>query len=184
MLADIGEIKLLRKKHGLTQKQLAGLAGVSQSLIAKTEAGLIDASYSKIRGIFEALHALGKEKETKAKDVISGNIISVKSEEQLAEAISKMKRYSISQLPVVEKGYIVGLISEGDIIEALHKGKDIGKATVEDAMQETPPTVPPETPLSIVTELLRLRQMVVVMDKGKPKGVITKADVLKNLGRL
>ena len=134
MLADISEIKVLRKKHGLTQKQLADLAGVSQSLIAKTEAGLIDASYTKVRRIFETLYTLGKEKETQAKDVISGKIISVRGKEQLAEAISKMKRYNISQLPVVEKGNIVGLISEGDIIEALHKGNDISKARVEQLM--------------------------------------------------
>ena len=49
MLADLSEIRILRKQHNLTQSQLARLAGVSQSLIAKLEAGLIDPGYANFR---------------------------------------------------------------------------------------------------------------------------------------
>ena len=51
-LALIGK---LRRQLGLTQKELARKAGVSQSLIAKVESGLIDPAYSKVVQLFQAL---------------------------------------------------------------------------------------------------------------------------------
>src|SRR3989338_5241600 len=143
MIAEITEIKIMRKRHGLTQTQLAKLSGVSQSLIAKLEAGIIDPSYSNVKKI--------------------------------------MKHYGISQLPVIERGAVAGLIAETDVIESIRTGKDVKKLKVKEAMQEAPPTVPLKTPLKAVTELLRISPIVVVTDKGKPKGAITKADILNKL---
>ena len=58
MYYDIGDIKKLRKAHGLTQRQLAKISGLSQSYIAKIEAGKIDPSYSKVQNIFKALESM------------------------------------------------------------------------------------------------------------------------------
>ena len=44
-VGGIDRISKIRKQLGLTQIQLANLAGVSQSLIAKLESGRIDPSY-------------------------------------------------------------------------------------------------------------------------------------------
>ena len=55
MVIEIREIKEIRKKLGLTQGQLANMANVSQSLIAKIEAGRLDPTYSNATKIFEAL---------------------------------------------------------------------------------------------------------------------------------
>ena len=46
---ELNEISRLRKQLGLTQAELAKLSGVSQSLIAKLEAGKIEPSYSKAK---------------------------------------------------------------------------------------------------------------------------------------
>ena len=51
-LKDIGR---RRRQLGLKQVELARLAGVSQSLIAKVERGKIDLAYSKAQEIFRAL---------------------------------------------------------------------------------------------------------------------------------
>ncbi|MBI2664101.1 CBS domain-containing protein [Candidatus Woesearchaeota archaeon] len=181
MLADINEVKILRKRHSLTQNQLAKLAGVSQSLIAKLEAGLIDPSYSNFRRIYDVLQGLGEKKEAKAAEVASRRIISVAGNSALAEAVKKMKQHEISQLPVIEKGSVVGLVSEADVIESIHQGREVKGLKVADVMQDAPPTVPQATPLSAVTELLRVSQIIIVTDKGKAAGVITKADVLDRL---
>ncbi|MBI2137078.1 CBS domain-containing protein [Candidatus Woesearchaeota archaeon] len=181
MIAEISEIKILRKRHGLTQTQLAKLSGVSQSLIAKLEAGIIDPSYSNVKKITETLSGLREKTEPKAENAMSDKIISVTGESLLSEAIKKMKHYEISQMPVIEGGVVAGLIAETDVIESIHTGKDIKQMKVKDAMAEAPPTVPLKTPLKAVTELLRISPIVVVTDKGKPKGAITKADILNKL---
>ena len=62
---ELEEIKEIRKKFGLTQGQLAQIAGVSKSLIAKIEAGRLDPTFSKAQKIFEAIDTLGKKKELK-----------------------------------------------------------------------------------------------------------------------
>ncbi len=183
MLSELGEIRILRKKHNLTQSQLAKLSGVSQSLIAKTESGLIDPSYGNFRKISEVLEGIGGEKELKAGDVARGRIISAGSNETLSEAVRKMRQHGISQLPVMEKGSVTGLLAETNVIESIHAGKNIKKLKVADAMGEAPPTVPVKTPLKVVTELLRVSPLIVVTDKGKPTGVITKADVLNRMAK-
>ena len=182
MIGSVREIKILRKRHNLTQNQLAKLSGVSQSLIAKVEAGIIDPSYSKFRKIYDSLTSIKEKNEPKAGDFMNGKIISVQGTSLLKDAVKRMKHNKISQLPVVnKKGEIKGLISETDVLEKMQKGKNINKTEVSEIMENVPPTVPKETPLKIVVELLRVNSLVVITDKGSSKGVITKSDVLNLL---
>ncbi len=178
---ELQEIKQLRKKHSLTQTQLAKLAGVSQSLIAKIEAGTVDPTFSHVRRILEVLHSMEMEKEPKAGQLITHKIIVVGKNEPLSKAIREMKSYGISQLPVTEQGRVTGLVSETTIIEKLAEGKEPGKLQVKDVMEEAPPVVAKTTPLAAVTELLRHSPLIIVAENGKLKGVITKSDILKRL---
>ena len=183
MIPDVNEIRILRKRHNITQSQLAKLAGVSQSLVAKLEAGLIDPSYGKFRKLHDVLTGINEKKEPKAGDVASGRIVSVNRGDRLVDAVRRMKRYGISQLPVRDGTNLVGLLAERDVIELIHQGRDAGKLRVEDAMGDAPPAIPVKTPLRIVTELLRVSPLVVVTRNGKPSGVVSKADVLNRLAR-
>ena len=183
MLADLSEIRILRKQHNLTQSQLARLAGVSQSLVAKLEAGLIDPGYANFRKIHGVLTGIREKKELKAGDVASARIVSVSRGGSIVDAVRKMKRHGISQLPVRDGENLVGLLAERDVIELIHQGKDAGKLSVADAMGDAPPAVPVKTPLRIVTELLRVSPLVVVTRNGKPAGVVSKTDVLNRLAK-
>ena len=73
-MQSLETIALRRRALGLTQSQLAGLSGVSQSYIAKLEAGKIEPSYSKVQAIFEALFELEQGRETKAGEIMTGNV--------------------------------------------------------------------------------------------------------------
>lgn len=174
---DIEEIKIIRKKFGLTQSSLASQAGVSQSLIAKIESGKIDPTYTKVKQIFAFLDSLREKHEVKASEIMQKNLIFVKSSDSIKDAIVKMKKNSISQMPVVD-GVCVGLISETVILEGiLHKKAE----RVSEIMTDAPPTVSLNTSVNVVSELLSHVPLIVVSDKGKIKGVITKSDVLSNL---
>ena len=176
MIRELGEIRQIRKKYGISQIELAKLAGVSQSLIAKIEGKRIDPTYTKTKKIFDALENLNKQKELKAKDIMNVKVISIKPSDSIKEAISKMKRYEISQMPVVENNKLVGVVSEAIILDALSNGKDV--ENVREIMEDCPPLISENSSASAVSGLLKYFPIVLVSQKGKLKGVITKADML------
>ncbi|MBI3035086.1 CBS domain-containing protein [Candidatus Woesearchaeota archaeon] len=175
MAYELEEVKKIRKKLGMTQTELANRAGVSQSLIAKIESGRIDPTYTKTKKIFAALSDLEKKEEVKAEQLMTARIINVSPGTSIKEAISKMRKFNISQLPVIEEHKSVGLVSESIILDALLKSK--GK-TVKDVMQEAPPIVSKTTSVQVVSSLLKHFPMVMVSEQGKLTGLITKSDLL------
>lgn len=174
---DLKQLKELRKKFGLTQWALARRAGVSQSLIAKTEAGILDPAYSNAKKIFDALELLTKGKEVKAEEIMNKKIISAAPSIGMHEATKKMKKYEISQLPVIDDGDLVGMISESIILDALMNAqKDVA---VGDIMQDAPPIISRKTGFNVVSGLLRVYPLLVVAERGKLQGVITKSDLIR-----
>lgn len=182
-MRSVAEIRRLRKLHDITQSELSKLANVSQSLIAKIESGNIDAGYANVQKIFDCLDGLKQKKEPKAEDIMTTKIFSIAGNAPVSDAIRKMKLHEISQIPVVENDRPIGLLTETDIIAKISEGKNASGLLVSDVADEAPPTVSGKMPLSAVTELLRYASLVLVSEKGRLKGVITKADVLYRLSK-
>ncbi len=175
MLKEIYEIKEIRKKLGLTQKQLAQRANVSQSLIAKIESGKISPSYSIVKQIFSVLERAKDIKEVKAENVMNKKVISLKPHDSISTAVKKMKKYDISQIPVIIRNKPIGLVTESDLLEAVTEKK---VKYVSSIMEEAPPMVSKKTNLNVVSSLLKYYPIVLISSKGKIVGVITKSDVL------
>ena len=180
MTYELEEIKKIRKKLGMTQTELANRAGVSQSLIAKIESGRIDPTYTKTKKIFAALSELEKKGEIKAEQLMTNKIISISPSTSIKEAITKMKKHQISQMPVIDEHKLVGLVSESTILDALLKSKS---AKVKEVMQESPPIVSKTTSIQVISNLLKHYPVVVVSEEGKLVGLITKSDLLGKLYR-
>lgn len=184
MLPPLEDIVKKRKMLGLTQKQLAKLAGVSQSLIAKLESGKVSPSYDKVKAIFDAIESLEIRADFKAADVMHENVVGVQKGRSVAEAVKLMVNHGYSQLPVFDEEKVVGSISEKTILEQMASGKDlseISQLAIEEIMDESFPQIGRNTPLRIVSGLLQVYPAVLVSDKGKVVGIITKADLLKVL---
>ena len=111
MLQELNEIKRIRKKHGLNQKELADLANVSQSLIAKIEANKIEPSFSNAKKIFQALEELREKEELKAKQLMNKKVVFAQSTDKIKNVIQTMKKKGISQMPVMNKNNICGLLT-------------------------------------------------------------------------
>ncbi len=176
MSYEISEIKSIRKKLGMTQSELAKQANISQSLIAKIEAGILDPTYSKVRQIFDVLNSISKTKELKAKDIMNKKLIQVRPETKIKDLIKEMRRHGISQMPVIKNNTCVGLISEKILLEAFTK-KGVEKAC--DIMGDVPPIIAKDTPLDIISNLLKFYPIIIVSEKGTLEGIITKSDILK-----
>ena len=175
---EVKDIKPTRKKLGLTQSGLANESGVSQSLIAKIESGNIDPAYSNAKKIFSALDTISEKNELKAKDIAQLRIISVRPDSDVKAAIKLMKNHNISQLPVVEDSKPLGMVSESIILDAVMDKK---KQRISEIMKDSPPVVSGATSMQAVSNLLKFFPMILVSEKGKLKGVITKSDLIEKL---
>ncbi len=178
----LNQIKTLRKKFHLNQKELANKAGVSQSLIAKIEAGKIDPSFTKAQQIFQALDQLREKEEVKAKEVMKTKVCFAQHHEPLKEIIKTMKSKGISQMPVMQKERVIGILSESTILNKIaEKPERVHFLKAEEVMEEAPPIVSLNTGLRTLLELLKDHSIVLVAEKGDIKGIISKSDLLERV---
>jgi predicted transcriptional regulator len=182
MLPSLEEIGRRRKLLDLSQKELAKISDVSQSMIAKIESGRISPSYLKTKAIFDTLESLERRNEMKAKDVSHSKVVGVQVHDAVAKGIRVMREAGFSQLPVFNGSQVVGSLTEKIILDRLFsapKPDEVSRQTVEKIMEEAFPTVSEETPLSMVSALLQYAPAVLVSRRGHVQGIITKADLLK-----
>jgi len=181
MIKDISKIKEIRTRLGLTQTDLAEKARVSQSLIAKVENGSLMPSYEKGRKILDVLESNMGEKIDGGDlmEICNQDIIYVKPGDTVEEALALMRDNAISQMPVIEDGCISGSISERGL---LHNFDDINrKQKVESIMDESFPIIDKSADMDVVKDNLKYYPSVIVSDEGDVVGIISKADLLKNL---
>jgi predicted transcriptional regulator len=181
---DETEIKKMRKGLDITQSQLASMSGVSQSTIAKMERGAIRGSYDAVTRIFTVLeqemelHRQGQ----KAKDVMSMQVISIQSEQNVRQVSDIMRQSGYSQLPVFDGKQHVGSLSEFDILNRLREGErmeELSERRVGSLMAAPYPIVSENTPVEALTSLLSSTNAVLVSRKGVIVGIITRSDMLK-----
>ena len=172
----------MRIKFGITQKKLATMSGVSTSMINQIESGRSQPSYETAKRIFDNLSNLeGKSSSHMAGDFCSKDIIKLKPNNTLHDAIKKMHELSISQIPVFDGNEPVGVVSEEGIVKHL---ADIGEAELKkakliDTMDPVPPIVDYNTPANVLVPLIRYSKCILVSKKTKIIGIITASDTLK-----
>lgn len=181
MLRDLSEVRTLRKNLGITQANLAAKAGVSQSLIAKVEAGNTMPSYEVGRRILDTLDRMMGEREegNTAGEVHTTPLICVSPDSTVGEALDLMRANAVSQLPVIEENSSVGSVTEKGLvsnIDSLDRSDPI--PTV---MEGGFPILDVDSRLELVKEMLKHYPCVITSRGGKLQGIITKADLLKGL---
>ena len=120
MFPDVSLIREKRKKVGINQKQLSEISKISQSTIAKIETGNIKPSYEIVKNIFLALEKIENKNIKKCKDIMTKKVISINANEKIISASKLMKKYSISQIPVIDdNNRIVGTINESNILSKM-----------------------------------------------------------------
>ena len=178
MVFDITQLKKIRKQLQLTQHQFAKKAGISQSMVAKIEAGRLDPTYSYVQKIEHVLASLTKTHELQAKDLMHKHVIAVQKQEALKNVIHLLAKHAISQVPVLDHEKVIGLVTESTLLE---HADDAKKTPVQEVMQESPPLIALGTAQSVIISLLHFFPIILVQDAGKLVGVITKADIIRKL---
>ena len=110
------------------------------------------------------------------------HVISTDAGSTVREAVDLMREHNISQLPVVDRGKVVGSVREDALIDALLRQKRAAERKVRDLMGKPFPVVDPGTSLDTVYKmLLRGNPAVLIGTEGKLEGIITRIDVTEYL---
>jgi predicted transcriptional regulator len=180
MFPDISAIKQKRTELSLTQKQLSQEANISQSLIAKIEAKKVSPSYSIVKRIFDTFERLEHKKTGVCLKLISKKLISISSNDTVKHASEIMKKHAVSQLPVFQNKRVIGTISESTIynkILEIDKNK-LFRQKVSSVMEEPLPIISASTPASVAMPLLKTNPAILLTEKDKIIGILTKEDFI------
>jgi predicted transcriptional regulator len=182
ILPDLEEISRLRRALGLSQTQLAALADVSQSTIAKIERQQVSPSYEIVKRILDRLEGEQRRKQrvVTVADVRTRKVVSVVPSALLESVVAEMRRHKFSQLPVIDAGKPVGSIGERTIAGLLMAGKtDFSRLRVSDVMEPSFPSVDEKAPVALAASLLNHYSAVLTSSRGEISGIVTKSDLLK-----
>lgn len=173
------EIRSRREILGMKQAELAAKAGISQSMVARIEAGSVDPRVSTLTKIIQVLNAVSRPRIT-ASQVMHSPVYSVNPEDSISRAVEIMDRNGISQLPVLSDGVPVGCISESAIVDVIGEQSAHGthRDLVRNFMESSFPSVPPDMSIETVIHLLQQHHAVLVMEAGRVRGVITRHDLI------
>lgn len=182
------ELQKLRRKAGLTQAELAMRVGISQSLIARIERGQVNPSLTTLRRI---LVIIEKEREIhyRIRDFIHWKrrasklplLVWVSPEDKVRRAVHLMKRHAISQIPVIKENVSVGSVYESTVIRQLTSSDSntVFTQSVQEIMEPPFPTIEIDESIDSAFKLIAEgADALLVIDKGKPVGIITKIDVI------
>jgi predicted transcriptional regulator len=197
-LPDLDKVRQMRKRLNLSQRELASLAGVSQSLIAKIERGSIDPSYSNVRKILIAFEEVLRRRKVEGMkigaqlsvgDLATRGVINVTPDQTIGEAVDRMMKGRFTQLPVMVGDRVVGGVTDDSIrdytIEETRNGRKtydaVMQTKLEEVMSDPFPILSEDTPIELASVHLQREEAVLVSRKGQIVGILTSADFL-NLG--
>ena len=99
----------------------------------------------------------------------------------LTTAHNRLRNAGFSQLPVMEEGRLVGIVTEDTIIRFVFGKPELMNAPVKDAMQTEFIRLEKETSLNNLVAMLQVQPYAAVMDGDEFLGLITRSDVLNHL---
>jgi len=117
-----------------------------------------------------------------AKDIMTKQVVCIRKDTPIIEAIQLMANNNITGIPVVKDDLtLVGMLSEHDVLRLLHTYDDEKDRTVNDFMTQPVIHFEENEPLLDVCYCLRnnsIRRVPVTLN-GKVTGIISRSDILK-----
>ncbi|HXQ41681.1 MAG TPA: pyridoxal-phosphate dependent enzyme [Candidatus Udaeobacter sp.] len=131
---------------------------------------------------------LARERQGDLRDLIARRhvdqaTITVSPTDSLLIAYQRMKLYEISQLPVLDRGKVVGIIDESDLLLAVYGHADKFLEPIAQAMTTRLEFIQASQPLGDLAAVLSRHQATLVMEGGEFLGLVTRIDLLNHLRR-
>jgi cystathionine beta-synthase len=109
--------------------------------------------------------------------------VTVGPEDVVTTAHNRLRNAGFSQLPVMEDGRLIGVITEDAIIHFVYGHPDLMEAPVRDAMESAFIKLDKSENLNNLVAMLRVQPYAAIMDGEEFLGLITRSDVLNYLRR-
>ena len=109
------------------------------------------------------------------------DVISIELTSSLGDALGLFKKHSISQIPCVDDGRLVGIITESDLLNLLVAGR-ARETSVAEIMVRNVATVAPHEGAGELTRIFERGEVALVVDADKAVvGIVTKMDLIDHL---
>lgn len=106
-------------------------------------------------------------------------IVTIDCEQSVLQAINTIKSLNISQIPVTQKGMIIGKITESDILSSVLENPALRSGSVKDIMTSSFPFVDLNTSIDKITSIINKENMaVLVEDELGEIEIITQYDII------
>ena len=123
-----------------------------------------------------------KKAEDVIKDHIDKPLVIVRTEELVSHAIERMRKYKISQIPVIDINGFVGSVDETDLFQSYVTDKNVAEKPIREVMGKPYPIVKLGTSIEEVSKLFTKDNQAVLVDLGNGKHhIITKYDIIGSI---
>jgi tRNA nucleotidyltransferase (CCA-adding enzyme) len=118
-----------------------------------------------------------------AADIMTKRVVTARPNDDVSRIASEMGRHGIGSVVIVEKGKVVGILTERDFVRIVEQvGILLDKNLARHHMAKPVVKVQPGTPMSDIIRLMKekhVRHIVVVDKNQKVAGVISSRDLMK-----
>lgn len=119
-----------------------------------------------------------------ARDIISSRkgsyqlVVSQKTD-RVKDTIHLMNSRSVSQIPVMEDGHVVGSITDSKLLSKIIENPELKDAAVADVMEESMKFVALDSTMDVLSSMLDKEKAVLVRDENHQVHIVTKHDILE-----
>jgi cystathionine beta-synthase len=125
----------------------------------------------------------GDLRDVVARRAVDAQLVALAPDDALRVAYARMRLHDVSQLPVMDRGALTGIVDESDLLVAALAGDRAFERPVRDVMTTKVETLPPEAPLAELVRVLDAGMVGVVVEKGSLFGLVTRIDLVNYLRR-
>jgi CBS domain-containing protein len=117
----------------------------------------------------------------KVVEIMNKNVVTCHPSETLTVIINKFELFNIAGMPVVEKGKLVGIVCQTDVLRGLKSGGSAQELIVRDVMVKDVITVFPTEAAENVAKIMVENHInrIPVVESDNVIGIVTRGDIIK-----
>lgn len=118
----------------------------------------------------------------KVVELMNKNVVTCHPSELLTVIVNKFELFNIAGMPVVEKGKLVGMLCQSDILKKLkEEGRNLQELMVKDVMVEEVITIPPTESVVEAAKIMIEHHInrIPIVENNTVIGIVTRTDIVR-----